>query len=258
MTRRLQEIEHNYGDHVHLIDHPFAQGLLTRFSMQETRQPELNIYLEKIYDVLLFSVLNSLFEKKDLSVKTRMGADLNATVLNNDIRVISVNLARAGIFPTHHVHHILNFYFNQDHLRQDHFYVNRKVGENGQVLGINCSGSKIGGDKDNSYVLIPDPMGATGSSIAFVLDHYKNNVKGKELYFITLHLIVTPEYIRKMKSEYPELHIFALRVDRGASTPDILKTIPGTHLDREFGLDENDYILPGAGGIGEILNNAFV
>ena len=254
----VAEIEHNYGDHVHLIDHPFAQSLLTRFSQEKTVQPELNLYLEKMYDVLLYSALNSLFKKEKTTVETRMGASLESVVLSNEMRVISVDLARAGIFPTHHIHHILNYYFNPINLRQDHFYVNRKVNEQGEVIGVNFSGSKIGGDKEGAYVLIPDPMAATGGSLSFVLDHYKNGVKGKELGFIALHLIITPEYIRKMQKEHPDLHIFALRVDRGASTPEVLQTIPGTNLEEEFGLNENDYILPGAGGVGEILNNSFI
>ena len=38
----------------------------------------------------------------------------------------------------------------------------------------------------------------------------------------------------------------------------VLSTVPGTHWDEERGLDEHQYIVPGAGGVGEILNNAWV
>ena len=42
------------------------------------------------------------------------------------------------------------------------------------------------------------------------------------------------------------------------NTKRILKTIPGTHWNQEHGLNPYQYIVPGAGGLGEILNNAFV
>jgi uracil phosphoribosyltransferase len=38
----------------------------------------------------------------------------------------------------------------------------------------------------------------------------------------------------------------------------VLSTVPGTFWDEERGLDERHYIVPGAGGVGEILNNAWV
>jgi len=37
-----------------------------------------------------------------------------------------------------------------------------------------------------------------------------------------------------------------------------LRTIPGTHPEGEFGLDERQYIVPGAGGLGEVINNVYV
>ena len=54
------------------------------------------------------------------------------------------------------------------------------------------------------------------------------------------------------------LHIFAVRLDRGLSAPDVLATTPGTRWDEERGLNDIQYIVPGAGGVGEVLNNAWV
>ena len=254
----VSQIEHKYGDHVYILDDPFAQSLLTEFSTKQMVQPQLNHNLEKMYEILLYGALTTLFPQIERTVTTRMGVELKAQTLDRETRIINVDLARAGIFPSHHLHHLLNYYFNPSNLRQDHFYVNRKVNEKGEVDGVHCAGSKIGGDKEKAFVFFPDPMAATGGSLTFVLDHYKNEVPGKELGFVALHLIVTPEYIRRMKAEHPDLHIFSLRVDRGNSSEDVLKTVPGTHLDRESGLNAHDYILPGAGGVGEILNNSFV
>ena len=61
-----------------------------------------------------------------------------------------------------------------------------------------------------------------------------------------------------MVAEFPELHIFAIRLDRGLSGPEVLDSPPGTHSAQERGLTDNQYIVPGAGGVGEVLNNAWI
>ncbi len=38
----------------------------------------------------------------------------------------------------------------------------------------------------------------------------------------------------------------------------ILRGVPGTFWDDEKGLNDHDYIVPGAGGLGEVMNNAWV
>ena len=39
---------------------------------------------------------------------------------------------------------------------------------------------------------------------------------------------------------------------------DVLQTVPGTHWDKESGLNAHQYIVPGGGGFGELMNNALV
>ncbi len=73
-----------------------------------------------------------------------------------------------------------------------------------------------------------------------------------------MHLIVTPEYLRNVLRAHPDTIVYALRLDRGLSTEEVLATVPGTRWDDEKGLDDHQYIVPGAGGVGEILNNAWV
>ena len=92
----------------------------------------------------------------------------------------------------------------------------------------------------------------------YTLDLYEKEVGGNMRKGVAIHLIVTPEYLRAMAESHPELTIYALRLDRGLSEPDVLETIPGTHPERERGLDDRHYIVPGMGGLGELVNNAFV
>jgi uracil phosphoribosyltransferase len=126
------------------------------------------------------------------------------------------------------------------------------------VTGATWHDAKIGRDMEGRTLLVPDPMGATGSSMISALTHYKTKLNGVPDRCIAMHLIITPEYIKNLTAAHPDVTIYALRLDRGLSALDVLQTVPGTRWSEERGLDERQYIVPGAGGVGEILNNAWV
>jgi uracil phosphoribosyltransferase len=71
-----------------------------------------------------------------------------------------------------------------------------------------------------------------------------------------MHLIVTPEYLWRMRSNHPEVVIYAIRLDRGLSNRTVLRCPPGERWAEERGLNDRHYIVPGGGGFGELLNNA--
>lgn len=73
--------------------------------------------------------------------------------------------------------------------------------------------------------------------------------------YIALHLVVTPEYLKKVLNHSSKLTVIALRVDRGLSDKKVLDSPLGLYWDQEKGLNEKQYIIPGAGGLGELLNN---
>jgi uracil phosphoribosyltransferase len=73
-----------------------------------------------------------------------------------------------------------------------------------------------------------------------------------------MNLIVTPEFLRRVTTDVPDAIVYALRVDRGLSAPDVRASVPGERWDEERGLNDSQYIVPGAGGVGEVLNNAWV
>jgi len=169
-----------------------------------------------------------------------------------------VNIARAGTLPSQITYDFLNTLLDPRLVRQDHFVMARVLDAAEKVVGARISGSKIGGDVDDAILIFPDPMGATGGSMCTAFDAYKEQVVGRPRKIVAANLIVTPEYLRRVTSTHPEAIVYALRLDRGLSPEEIFDTVPGTHWEKERGLDDRQYIVPGGGGFGEIMNNAYV
>ncbi len=254
---------HHYGSQFHLLNNIYLESLLTRLCLNQTQQPEINRLIEKLYQGLIEASVNQLLPKETKQFKTRMNelhpeSLLTAEVFNPNSHVVSVNLARAGTFPSHVCYDFLHTLLPPENLRQDHIFAARLTDNAQQVTGTHFGGYKIGGSVKNSYVLFPDPMGATGGTLTSAIDYYENQIEGPAEGFIALHLIVTPEYLKKVLNHSKRIHVFALRVDRGLSSAKVLDSPLGLYWDQEKGLNDKQYIVPGAGGLGELLNNSFV
>ena len=258
---QLSELRHHYGPNVHLLSDPFLLSHLATLCAEETTQPVINELVTTLYSSLLKIVVNQEFPKKQVQVKTRMAAYhpegvFAGPIIDPDVPVVSVNLARAGTLPSHICYNALNYFMNPKTVRQDHVSIGRMTNSADQVTGSQVAGHKIGGSIDHSIVLFPDPMGATGSTLIEALHLFKK--QGKAFKYISLHCIVTPEYLRNVQKHHPDLIVYAIRLDRGLSPAHVLSTTPGEKWDQERGLNDKHYIVPGGGGFGEILNNAYV
>jgi uracil phosphoribosyltransferase len=265
---QLSEMEHRYGKNIHILQDPMAFTLLAQLCTPEAKHPQVYPLIQRLYQILLHAVVNQEFPRKPTRVATRMAAKhpregaFTAELLDQEPQTVVVDLARAGTFPAHTCFETLQYLLNPQHIRQDHLMMSRTTNEAHQVTGAHSGGLKIGGSVENAYVLLPDPMAATGSTMVEVLDLYKagfgNSRAGKAKKYIALHLIVTPEYLKKVQAHHSDLQVYALRLDRGLSPPDILSSKLGERWEFEKGLNGEQYIVPGGGGFGEILNNTDV
>jgi uracil phosphoribosyltransferase len=259
----LPELTHFYGNNIHLIKDSYLITILEKICRVQTQQPLLTNYIKKAYTHLFSHIVSHSFPREVVKSNTRMHEDhiegiYNGEILDQNQKVVTVDLARAGMVPSQLIYEELNYLLKPENIRQDHFYAARKVNEKNEVIGVDISGSKIGGDVDESIVIFPDPMGATGGTICEAISHYKKHVDGKAKKYISAHLIVTPEYIQNLKKHHPDCEVYTIRLDRGLSSSEALNSTPGEKIKDEKGLNENQYIIPGAGGIGELLNNSFV
>ncbi len=252
--------EHFYGENVHIVNSPLMHSWLAQLGAATTEQPLVDELVGALYSHLFDVVIDKVFPKKSMKVDTRMKefhpeGFLEGEFINRETSAVCVGLARAGTLPSQQCFRKLNYLLTPKNVRQDHFYVSRTVNEKNEVTGVSVAGSKIGGGVDNAVVIFPDPMGATGSTIVEAVKHYKTLGRPKAM--VALHLIVTPEYLTRVKKDCPELQVFTLRLDRGLSPRDVLKEVPGKRWKEEKGLNSHHYIVPGAGGVGEILNNSY-
>ncbi len=257
------EIEHRYGPMVHLLDDPLAWTLLARACSPDTGQPDVGRLVRTLYEMLARSVLAREFPRERIASATRMvsmhqEAVYRGAAIARDTKTVTVGIARAGTMPSQIVFDLMNEVLDPAGVRQDHLFMSRQTNEKGEVIGATWHDAKIGRDVEGRYVLFPDPMGATGSSMVSAMTYYKTQLEGAPARCIAVHLIVTPEYVKRVHDVHPDAVIYALRLDRGLSPAHVLKTVPGTLWAEERGLNDVQYIVPGAGGVGEILNNAWI
>lgn len=260
---QLSELPHRYGPQVHLVGTPLLLSQLATLCSKGVVQPEFNRLVASLYSDLVKQVINAEFPRQFVALPTRM---IDSTplglyqgeVLDPQVRAVTVNIARAGTLPSQVAYDLLNTTLTPSLVRQDHLIMSRMLDAAQTVVGAQIGGAKIGGDVDDAFLLFPDPMGATGGSLSTAISLYKEKVAGKARRILCLNLIVTPEYLRRMTQDHPDVGIYALRLDRGLSPPEVFGTVPGEHWAIERGLSDQQYIVPGGGGFGELMNNAFV
>lgn len=260
---QLSELRHHYGANVHLVGNPFLLSQLATLCMKGTIQPQINRLVALLYTDLVKQVINAEFQRRVAAIQTRMidhtpAGIYQGEVIDPEVRAVVVNIARAGTLPSQVTYDLMNIVLNPSLVRQDHIIMSREIDAAEKVVGSNIGGAKIGGDVDDAILMFPDPMGATGGSLATAIKLYKEKVPGTPRKILCLNLIVTPEYLRRMTTEHPDVIVYALRLDRGLSPAEVFHTAPGELWEKERGLDDKQYIVPGGGGFGELMNNAYV
>lgn len=256
------EFPQHYGSQVHLLDDAHLLTLVARIGAPTTGPRDLPRLIRRLYDHLAGHVLAREFPAVTADVATRMAASeprgvYRGKVLDPRTKVVIVAVVRAGVLPAETCFETFAEVLTPEHVRIDFVNMSRAVDARGHVVGAEMAGSKIGGDVDKAIVVIPDPMAATGSTVCHVLDHYRRAVAGTPAKVISLPMIVTPECLLRLRREHPTVITYAARLDRGLSPEHVLRAVPGAHADLERGLNDKQYIIPGAGGMGEVLTNSF-
>ncbi len=259
---RNWELSHGYGPRVHVLDNCFHATALAKIGSPDTPHRDLLALLRSVYHSLLVVSCGRELPRVQAAVPTRMAATHPAAgvwrgeVFDTAAQVVVVDIVRAGIVPSQVCFELLGTILPERNVRLDHLSMSRVADDHGQVVGVDLSGSKIGGSVEGATMLLPDPMGATGGTTVRALRHYFEH-HGRPARVVALPMIATPEYLRVVLDAFPELVVYTARVDRGLSDAETLARVPGEAWSKERGLDAKSYIVPGAGGMGEIINNSW-
>jgi uracil phosphoribosyltransferase len=256
-------LEHLYGENVHVLADPVLSTLLVRIGGPQTGTAEVPGLVRRAYTRLVHEVLNREFPRREFRLPTRMTAQeprafVQGELLCRDTRLVICAVIRAGILPAQACYEAAIDVLPPEHVRLDFLNMSRQTDEQHHVTGVRLDGSRIGGPVDDAIVLIPDPMGATGGTVCRAVDVYRELGGRGPRAIVAAHLMVTPEAVRRVTTMQPGVKLYAGRLDRGLSSARALASKPGTFPDEERGLNDVQYIVPGAGGMGELLTNSWV
>jgi uracil phosphoribosyltransferase len=256
-------LAHHYGPDVHLADDPYLATLLARIGSPDTGTATVPGLVRTAYRRLLQDVLAREFPVRELHLPTRMTAIeprafYHGAHLCPDTRLVICAVIRAGILPAQACYEAAIEVLPPEHVRLDFLNMSRVTDAQHQVTGVRLDGSKIGGPVGDAVVLIPDPMGATGGTVCRAVEVYRDLPGKGPQAIVAAHLMVTPEAIRRVTAMHPGVRLYSGRLDRGLSTPRALQAVPGALWAEERGLNDVQYIVPGAGGMGELLTNSWV
>ncbi len=254
--------EHHYGESVRILSGAYTDSLLARIRSPESDGPALLQLTRLAYEHLLSAVFNEHLPTETVAVPTRMYPKDSRGIaqcrrFQPDTKVVICTIVRGGVIPALSCFESACQVMPPANIRQDYIGAARVSSAGSGVEGVSLEGIKIGGSVAETLLVIPDPMGATGSTIERVLQEYEqHHGLQSALGVAVIHLIVAPEAIQRLRERYPRVQLWALSVDRGASAPPVQQTVPGMDPENERGLNNDHYILPGAGGLGEVMTNA--
>jgi len=201
---------------VHLVDHPLAHDALVSLRDKRTSPERFRRAATRISVLLACDALRDL-PTEDTSVETPIGP-AEGRRIRSDVVVVPVLRAGLGMLdavlelvPNARVGHIG---LQRDEITAvaSHYY------------------SKLPPRLDRSYVLMIDPMLATGGSAAAALDLL---ARGGARDIRIVCIVAAPEGIALVERDHPQVVIYTPVVDRG--------------------LNEHKYIVPGLGDFGDRL-----
>ncbi|CDS14153.1 Putative Uracil phosphoribosyltransferase 1 [Lichtheimia ramosa] len=195
---------------------PQLKGLMTIIRSKDTPRADFIFYADRIIRLLVEEGLNHL-PVVDKTVSTPTGVPYKG--IDFEGRICGVSIMRAGESMEQGLRECCRS------VRIGKILIQRDEETHQPKLFY----AKLPKDIESRYVLLLDPMLATGGSamqaVKVLLD---NNVREDRIIF--LNLMAAPEGIEQFVKQYPKVKIVVGEIDEG--------------------LDENKYIVPGVGDFG--------
>jgi uracil phosphoribosyltransferase len=197
-----------------LIDHPIVKREITQLRDKSTTPEFFRAAVKRLSTIIAIEISKK-FLLKEIMVETPL-EKTKGHVLSEEI--ILVPILRAGLGMVNGFLEII------PDAKVGHIGLER----NEKTLEPNSYYFKIPSTRENTKIIILDPMLATGGSIVAAISKLKSNGINN---FIFASLVSSPQGIKKVFDSYPDIEIYT------------------TALDRE--LNDKGYILPGLGDAGD-------
>jgi len=212
-------------DRTAVVTHALAQHTLTELRSVDTAQVEFRKGLVRLGRICGYGIIDAWMDTEEVPVQTPLTEATGTRITGLD-DVVIVNVLRAA---TPFVEGLLKVF---PQARQGVISASRD-----ESAGMNDEGEfpiavqyvKLPEIKPKDTVIVADPMLATGSTMASVLDELLDGTIPKEL--LVLSAVSAPEGVERISSDYPEAELVTVSVD--------------DHL------DEEGFIVPGLGDAGD-------
>ena len=208
-----------------LITHALASDVLTRLRDVETEQVAFRKGLVKLGRICGYEIIDGAMETEYVSVQTPMTQTMGERVKGLD-DVVIINVLRAA---TPFVEGLLKAF---PRARQGVISASRDEGagmdEDG-AFPISVDYVKLPELTSEDTVIVADPMLATGSTMATVLQEVTDQASPEQL--LSLSAVAAPDGLVHVAGTVPEADLLTVAVDER--------------------LDEDGYIVPGLGDAGD-------
>jgi len=213
-----------FGGKVHVIDHPYAQMVLTKIRDKDTGQIEFRKGLVKLGRILGFEIVKT-FNTVEKEVETPLGVKAKGIEIPDTDNVVLITVLRAAMPLTEG---LLKVFPNA---KQGVISARRieETCKGGLEFEIEINYMKIPSFKGNEITIVADPMLATGSTMLKIIDEIKKQGEPKRMIFA--HVISTEYGIKRVLNSYNKAEIFTVAIDEK--------------------LNEHGFIVPGLGDAGD-------
>jgi len=213
---------------VKVVDHPYAQAILTNLRDKRISQIEFRKGLVRLGRVLGLEMVKE-FDVEECEVETPLGVRAKGVRIKDLDRVVIVTVLRAA-WPL--TEGLVKIFYNA----KQGVVVARRVEERGMrnyEFDVEIAYVKIPEITQDTTVILTDVMVATGSTARVALRELTQ--RGKARRYFLASVIATPLALGKIRKEVEELGI-DLTVYTVAIDPDV---------------NERGYIVPGLGDAGD-------
>ncbi len=199
----------------HLVDHPLIQHKLTIMRSKDTSSKDFRQLLDEISMLMGYEITRNL-PLEDVEIETPICKTVCKRLAGKKLAIVPILRAGLGmvdglqrLVPSARVGHIGLYRDPETHLPVEYY-------------------SKLPSEINERWVIVVDPMLATGGSAADALSMVKAKGATNILFMC---LVASPEGVKKVQDAHPDVDIYCAALDEG--------------------LNDHAYIVPGLGDAGD-------